>query len=517
MQEPNTQSQGFTIVELLVVIVVIGILAAITIVSYTGINRQATIASLQSDLSSASRQLKMFKVDNGVYPATISADCVTEPTTTTNQCLKASPGSSYVDYQVDDASNPQSFTLTEMKSGLYYMVTDDGLPTYVSSSPYWKRVAAGSHHSCAITSEGQAYCWGWGGNGRLGNNSSTNSSVPVAVSSAGVLNGKTLKSISIGGSHACAIASDNQAYCWGNNINGQLGNNTTTGGSVPVAVSIVGVLSGKTVKSISVGSDHTCAIASDNLAYCWGTGGNGQLGNASTANTSVPVAVSTGGVLSGLTVKSIVAGGGYTCAIASDNQAYCWGLGNQGQLGNNTSSNTSVPVTVSSSGALSGKTIKSVAPGWSHTCAIASDNQAYCWGNGTNGQLGNGASSTSLVPVAVSTSGAFSGKTIKSIAAGDYYYTCALASDNQVYCWGIPTYGVLGNNLGASSPVPVAVSTSGVLSGKTVQSITTGFGHVCALSSDNQIYCWGAGTLGQLGNSSFADSPIPVTVIPLGS
>ena len=187
------------------------------------------------------------------------------------------------------------------------------------------QISAGGLHTCAIAPDNNVYCWGNGYFGILGNNSTADSSVPVAVSTTGVLAGKTIKQISAGGSYTCAIASDDKAYCWGNGSGGVLGNGSTTDSSVPVAVSTTGVLAGKTIKQISVGNFHTCAIASDDKAYCWGYNSFRQLGNNSTADSSVPVAVSTTGVLAGKTIKQISAGGSHTCAIASDNKAYCWG------------------------------------------------------------------------------------------------------------------------------------------------------------------------------------------------
>ena len=148
------------------------------------------------------------------------------------------------------------------------------------------------------------------------------------------------------GSRACAISLSNRAYCWGSGSSGQLGNNSTTNSSIPVAVNTTGVLAGKAIKQISTGFSHTCAIASDDKAYCWGSGSSGQLGNNSTTNSSIPVAVNTTGVLAGKTIKQISAGTSHTCAIASDDKAYCWGSGSFGALGNNSAANSSVPVRV---------------------------------------------------------------------------------------------------------------------------------------------------------------------------
>ena len=388
------------------------------------------------------------------------------------------------------------------------------LRTGIKIDPRIGQISVGTRYSCGL-SDGKTYCWGDGGSGRLGNNSTADSLVPVGLTTSGVLADKIITSFSAAGPSTCAIASDNQAYCWGYGGEGQLGNNATANSSVAVAVYTSGVLAGKTVFSLSTGHGHTCTIASDNQAYCWGYNASGQLGNNSTAQSTVPVAVNTAGVLSGKTLLSLSSGRDHTCVIASDNQAYCWGDGGSGRLGRNSISASTVPVAVNTAGVLSGKTILAVAAGRSHTCAIASDNQAYCWGLNTNGQLGNNSTTQSLVPVAVNTAGAFSGKTIKSITTG-VYETCAIASDNQAYCWGLNTNGQLGNNSTTQSLVPVAVDTSGVLASKTIVTISAGDAHACVTSSEDKAYCWGNNSNGQLGNNSTTQSLVPVAIAAEG-
>jgi alpha-tubulin suppressor-like RCC1 family protein len=310
------------------------------------------------------------------------------------------------------------------------------------------QITAGYDHTCALA-DGKAYCWGYNTLGSLGNNSTAHSLVPVAVDTSGVLSGKTVTQISAGSGHTCALA-DGKAYCWGSNHYaqynaGQLGNNSTTESFVPVAVDTSGVLSGKTVTQISAGGGHTCALA-DGKAYCWG-------GSSYTATTgSVPVAVDTSGVLSGKTVTQVVVGHSHACVLA-DGKAYCWGYNTLGSLGNNSTAHSSVPVAVYTSGVLSGKTVTQMEGGVAHECVLA-DGKAYCWGYNYYGQLGNNSTTNSLVPVAVITSGVLSGKTITQISGGNDH-TCALA-DGEIYCWGYNNYGELGNNSTTDSHVPVA-------------------------------------------------------------
>ena len=375
-----------------------------------------------------------------------------------------------------------------------------------------KQSSASFYHSCAIALNGRAYCWGSGNSGKLGNGSTASSRVPVAVNTSGVLAGKTIKQISAGENHTCAIASDNRAYCWGSNKNGQLGNGSTADSNVPVAVNMSGALAGKTIKQMSVEFSTSCVVASDNRAYCWGSNKNGQLGNGSTADSRVPVAVNTSGVLVGKTIKEVTTGGFHTCALDTSSKMYCWGLNSSGRLGGGlTSILSNVPVAVNMSGALAGKTIKQMSVEFSTSCVVASDNRAYCWGSNKNGQLGNGSTADSRVPVAVNMSGTLAGKTIKQILAGGDH-GCVVASDDKMYCWGLNNNGELGNNSSVNSSVPVAVNADGVLAGKTIRQMSAGFSSTCAVDSEYNMYCWGYNDNGQLGNNSTNNSRVPARV-----
>jgi alpha-tubulin suppressor-like RCC1 family protein/type II secretory pathway pseudopilin PulG len=496
---------AFTIVELIIVIIIIVILAAITIVSYSNWRQYTVTAQLKSDLGNAYSAMENYRTFNNSYPTSV-------PSTFTPSSGVTMGGGS-----ADGGSTYCISAVSSLFPSIYYHIdsllgNQNPVPGICAGG--WKMIAGNNKISCAISMYNQSFCWGYNQDGEIGNSQPIDQSlVPMATDTTGVLNGKTITSITAGYWHVCAIASDNNAYCWGYNSDGELGNNDSVDGIIthPVAVNTSGVLSGKTITAISAGQLHTCVIASDNNAYCWGANASGQLGNNSTTQSLVPVAVNTSGVLSGKTVKAIATGYNSTCVIASDNNAYCWGDNGTGELGNNSTTQSNVPVAVNTAGVLSGKTIKSIAINQYHTCAIASDNQAYCWGRGNSGELGNNASAESNVPVAVNTSGVLSGKTVTAIAVGRYH-SCAIASDSRAYCWGLAGSGQLGNNSTTSSLVPVAVDTTNVLNGKTITGITAGLTHTCAISSDNQSYCWGDNSSGDLGNNSTTQSLIPVSV-----
>ncbi len=506
----HSESNGFTIVELLVVVVIIGILASISYISYMGISQKATVAVLKSDLRNAATTLELDKTVTGNYPAN-------QNDANGGKGLPKSPGTSYQytvvgnDYNLSATSGLLAFYTSSTLGG----TIADGVwsgHTAPGGGTVWKQTIAGSSYACATGTNSLAYCWGANTFGALGNNSSVDSMTPVSVSTSGAMSGKTIKFLVGNNYNNCAIASDDKAYCWGWNSYGAIGNNSTTNALVPTAVDMTGVLSGKTIKSMTVGQYNACAIASDDKAYCWGLNNAGQIGNNSTTQSLVPAAVDTTGYLSGKTVKSIGIGEYSACLIASDNLVYCWGDNGSGQLGNTNGSQRHSPYPVDTTGVLNGKTAVSLSVGAEYACIVASDNNAYCWGRNDYGTLGNNSNTSSFVPVAVNTAGALSGKTILSVYTnqGAYYHTCALASDNNAYCWGVNWNGQLGDNTTSTSYVPVAVDRSGVLSGKTIKSINLGSTSTCSTASDNNIYCWGSNGSGQLGNNSTVDSHVPV-------
>ena len=351
------------------------------------------------------------------------------------------------------------------------------------------QMAAGSSHTCAVTTSGGAKCWGANYNGQLGNNSTSDSMVPVDVY------GLTSGVASITGSvdHTCVVTTSGGAKCWGDNDYGQLGNNSTTDSYVPVAV--YGLTSG--VVSITGGLYHTCAVTTSGGVKCWGHNGYGQLGNNSTNHSYVPADVY--GLTSG--VASVTVGSIHTCAMTTLGGVKCWGYNSYGQLGNNSSTSSRVPVDVY--GLTSG--VASIGGSINHTCAVTSSGGAKCWGDNDYGQLGNNSTNHSYVPADVY--GLTSG--VASIT-GSSIQTCAVTTSGGAKCWGYNGYGQLGNNSTTDSLVPVDVS--GLTSG--VASITNGGYHVCAVTTSSGAKCWGANYNGQLGNNSTSSSLVPVDVSP---
>jgi len=357
---------------------------------------------------------------------------------------------------------------------------------------------AGGAYTCGLTASGAAYCWGlnwWGllgfgaGTGQgpeencgfVGGNPTNCSTVPVAV-----IGGLTFASLSASSDHTCGLTTGGAAYCWGNNQL-DLGQGNSADDSVPAAVS-----GGLTFSSVSAGGGgRTCALTASGAAYCWG---NGPPSSGSIYESRVPLAVS-----GGLTFASLSAGQAHTCGLTTSGAAYCWGYNGFGQLGDgSTTDSPHVPVAVT--GGLTFASLSGGAGGF-HTCGLTTSGAAYCWGFNSYGQIGDGSTNWSHVPVAVS-----GGLTFASLSAGGSL-TCGVTTSGAAYCWGSNFYGELGDGSTSDSDAPVAVT-----GGLTFASLRAGGSHACGVTTSGAAYCWGFNESGALGNGTVTNSNVPVKV-----
>ena len=304
-------------------------------------------------------------------------------------------------------------------------------------------LAAGYSHNCVVAVGGGVKCWGANGNGQLGDGTTTTRATPAGVS--GLAGG--VSKLALGNSHSCALTSGGGAKCWGYNSYGQLGDGTTTQRTTPVDVT--GLTSG--VVAVAAGYYHTCALTSGGGVKCWGYNSYGQLGDGTTTQRSTPVDVS--GLTSG--VVALTAGYYHTCAVTSAGGVKCWGYNSNGQLGDGTTTYRSTPVDVS--GLTSG--VAAIAAGYYRTCAVTSGGGLKCWGSNSNGQLGDGTTTQRSTPVDVS--GLTSG--VVAITAGSCH-TCGVTSAGGVKCWGNNSNGQLGDGTTTQRSTPVDVNglTSGI-------------------------------------------------------
>ncbi len=403
--------------------------------------------------------------------------------------------------------------------------------------------------TCALLTTGHVTCWGYNGDGELGNGTETSSDVPVPVH--GITDAKAIAEDNQDGGNGgsfCALLSTGHIDCWGNNNDGQLGNGNTTTFTLPVAVKNIStaatIIGGNYSFCARLASSHVdcwgyggdgelgngafnssdvpvavhkitdashmisgyygyCAVLATSHINCWGYNGNGELGNGSTTNSDVPVAVENIGNAAALASD---ADSGSTCALLATSHLDCWGYNNDGQLGNGTTTSSDKPVAVV--GISNAKKITEDSNGGSgggSFCALLSTSHLKCWGYNSDGELGNGNMTDFTLPVAVKNI-----STAATVIGGDYGF-CALLADSHLDCWGYGSDGQLGNGNTTSQDVPVAVRKIT----NAAQVIMGNYGY-CALLSTTHVDCWGYGGHGEMGNGNTLNEDVPVAVLAVG-
>ena len=330
-------------------------------------------------------------------------------------------------------------------------------------------------HSCALDSNGNVRCWGENTYGQLGDGTTVPRSSPVFVAAG-------MSSVQAGATHSCALSIEGAVRCWGDNSRGQLGDGSNIQSNEPIQV--VGLESG--ALALSVGSWHSCAVTSERSVVCWGSNSGSQLGNNSTADSNVPVSA-----FAPIAMASVAAGRNHSCAISTGGAVLCWGDGQFGQIGNGGFGSVSMPSSVS--GLETGAT--EITAGANHNCAIDASGGMLCWGIASEGRLGNGSSLTNrniLTPVTGLNSG------VESIDAGSYH-TCARLATGTMHCWGRNFEGQAG--IGSNQQLLVPNAVQGLSS--QVASISAGHYHTCAVinaaAAAGTLRCWGWDQLRQLG------------------
>jgi alpha-tubulin suppressor-like RCC1 family protein len=294
--------------------------------------------------------------------------------------------------------------------------------------------------------------------------------------------------------HTCGVTTGYKAYCWGSNLFNELGDGTNR----RYVARPSGVVGGLSFRQVRPGGGHVCGVTTDQQIYCWGLNDFGQLGDGTRINRSGPVQVT-----GNHTWLSVTAGPHYTCGITTGSVTYCWGYNKQGQLGDSSSMRSKVKP----SRVAGGHTFTQIDAGYDHTCAVTVTGQAYCWGNGAHGTLGNRKTYLSFWPRLVA-----GGHVFKQVTAGIYddgSHSCGRTRSDRVYCWGFNSNGQLGDGTSTTRLTPVAVK-----GGIPMVQIWAGYLATCGVTAAGVAYCWGGNQYGQLGDgTTITPRRVPVRVV----
>lgn len=372
----------------------------------------------------------------------------------------------------------------------------------------WKnvnRLAASYGFTCALNTNHQAYCWGENSHAQLAKTASKRIyATPQAIAISQPLN-----AIAAGEYFACALSESGQVFCWGDNSYAQLGRGKQPGelawSSTPEAVQ--GLPSN--ISAISLGRYHACALSKNAEIYCWGDNSRAQIGDGTNIGVRTHAVKN---ALSGIT--QIATGAKHTCALTQAGKAYCWGSARMGQVGVGPNSSNSYPVGgkrefLTPQAVLQAATYTKIYAGGDTSCAITSAGTLDCWGLNNYNQIETRQQwFQTYTPTKVAIPG-----TVTNLAM-NWHHLCAETSSNQTYCWGRNDVGQLGPNIPLRTLMDKGDTryNYGVLPGrlsgldsstvpiKNRAAISLGTFHTCILSTGNEIYCVGNYAQGQLGN-----------------
>lgn len=375
--------------------------------------------------------------------------------------------------------------LVAIAAGVLAGTRPDGTVTS-TGTPLEVRVSAGAYHTCALIDGEQILCWGLDDSGQLGGGS------PGPLGNRKLVgNASAIEDIDVGGEHSCFIARSGRLYCWGHNGNGQIGDGTVKQRWLPTWVARLP----ERVVDVSVGEYHTCAVDEVGGVYCWGRNANGQIGDGGTADRPEPHRV--GDLAHG---RVVAAGDKHTCVLLVDGGVSCWGENSSGELGDGSTDTRPTP------GRVEGlDDVISLAVGGAHTCAVVADGRVYCWGRNEFSQLGDGTDDDMRTPVEVADV-----SDAVAVTAGAHH-TCALLAGRRALCWGQNSGGQLGLGVVEDGLDDRGTPPSSVLLEK-VAAVEAGGVHTCAVTAEQQLYCWGYNSSTQVGDLSTDIRPKPVLI-----
>ena len=469
-------------------------------------------------------------------------------------------------------------------------------------------VSLGYGHSAAITSEGRVFTWGINAYGMLGDGTITKRYTPTEITNNFSLNTEEIiTGISLGRYHSAALTSEGRIFTFGRNYEGQLGNGTTSGeepnpipteiisidiGAPLPVISLTGASTvyveyndtyiergatftdsynvagdaivagdrvdtsvlgsytitynatdsegnianevtrtvivrdtsniilniGETIIKVSLGESHSLALTSENRVFAWGDDDYWQLGFGSTAGLNqnpIPTEITNNFSLNpGEKITEISLGGNHSSALTSEGRIFTWGLNSNGQLGDGTTTSRYTPKEISSNFDLNaGETIIKVSLGWLYSTAITSEGRVFTWGDNSSGQLGNGTFENELSPIDVTTNFSLNtGEIISEVIIG-YYHSLAITSEGRIFTWGSNIYAGIGDGTTIDRNLPIEITSNFSLNAsETITEVSLGGYHSIVITSEGRVFTWGYNANGQLGDGTTTNRNLPTEI-----
>ncbi|XMB72031.1 leucine-rich repeat protein [Mycoplasmatota bacterium WC30] len=402
-----------------------------------------------------------------------------------------------------------------------YTITYDITPNYdpltdilLNPGEVISDVNLGYYHSAGITSEGRVFTWGANNNGELGDGTIISSYTPIEITSQFDLNeGEYITSISLGFHHSSALTSEGRLFMWGKNYYGQLGDGTTTYRSIPTEItSQFNLNESETIINVSLSYNYSLAITSEGRVFTWGYNCFGVLGDGTIIDRHTPVEITSQFNLSeSETITYVSLGYGFASAITSAERIFTWGWNSEGQLGDGTTSTSYNPLEITSQFNLNeGETIISMSLADEHSSALTSEGRIFTWGDNGYGQLGDGTTINKLVPTEITSEFTLNeSETIIDISLGDSH-SSALTSEGRMYTWGNNNDGQLGDGTIIRSYSPIEITSQfDLIEGEAITDILLGAANSSAITSDGSVFLWGCNDTGQLGDATIIDKYLP--------